>query len=155
MWVSAMFIRNKEGIEGMPLKLVIISIMISICAPMLAGALRSYEVESSSVLLYDTIEKIQDTAEEVFVSGPGNSRSLNVHVPEAPGRHLMLGGPSYSESISISIIEAGLELERVYLTDPTIRLITPDPDGLIIESDTIIMMRCIEVAGERYVEVTV
>ena len=148
-----MRISDDRGLEGMPLKLVIISIMISICAPVLSSALRSYEEESGSILLQDALEKICGTVVEVYLSGPGNSRSLNVHVPEDPSRYVMIGGPTASDSNSVAIIDQGLELERVYLTDPAIRLITP-AYGLVLERDTVITITCMEVSGERCVEVT-
>jgi len=42
----------------------------------------------------------------------------------------------------------------VYLTDPAIRLITPGAYGLVLERDTVITITCVEVSGERCVEVT-
>jgi hypothetical protein len=149
-----MRISDDRGLEGMPLKLVIISIMISICAPVLSSALRSYEEESGSILLQDALEKICGTVEEVYLSGPGNSRSLNVHIPEEPSRYVMIGGPTCYESGSIAIIDQGLELERVYLNEPVIRLVTPGAYGLVLERDTVITITCVEVSGERFVEVT-
>ena len=56
-------------------------------------------------------------------------------------------------SNSVAIIDQGLESERVYLTDPAIRLITP-AYGLVLERDTVITITCVEVSGERCVEVT-
>lgn len=150
-----MRISDDRGLEGMPLKLVIISIMISVCAPVLSTALRSYEEESGSILLQDAMEKIHGTVEEVYLSGPGNTRSLNVHIPEDPSRYVVIGGPTRSESYSIAIIEQGLELERVYLTEPAIRLLTPGAYGLVLERDTVITITCVEVSGERCVEVTI
>jgi hypothetical protein len=149
-----MRITDDRGLEGMPLKLVIISIMISICAPFLSSALRSYEEESGSILLQDAMEKICDTVEEVYLSGPGNSRSLNIHIPQDPSRYVIIGGPNGTEGNSVAIIDQGLELERVYLNEPTIRLLTPGAYGLVLEHDTIITITCVELSGERWVEVT-
>jgi hypothetical protein len=67
---------------------------------------------------------------------------------------VVIGGPTRSESCSIAIIDQGLELERIYLTEPAIRLLTPGAYGLVLERDTVITITCVEVSGERCVEVT-
>ncbi|MFA5312341.1 MAG: hypothetical protein WC375_03350 [Methanomassiliicoccales archaeon] len=148
-----MAIRDRSALEGMPLKLVIISMMIALTVPTVYGALGNFEEVTVTNSLKNEVEELASMLQDLIMMGPGNQRTVKVSVP-SDGSFLMIGGTTRSEMLSIGYGVKGGEIVRYYLTDPNVLFVTPRSEGLMVEGPGCeICFRCIEGPSGRSIEV--
>jgi hypothetical protein len=80
----------------MPLKLLIMSLLISLTVPVVMGSVESYERATARSALMREAERVVSAVEEVMSSGEGNRRIVSVSLPDSVDRFhlgLEIGGP--------------------------------------------------------------
>ncbi|HSV42674.1 MAG TPA: hypothetical protein VLH13_04610 [Methanomassiliicoccales archaeon] len=144
--------RDRNGLEGIPLKLLLISILISLTMPAMFGSLSSFRSTSAEAMLQGQVSGLCIAAESCYNAGPGNVRSFDVEFPVGAGM-LLIGGERTS-AMSIGYQLADRTPVRTYLTDPCIRFITPE-GGLVLEGPRhSVKLRCVVEEGASFVMVT-
>jgi hypothetical protein len=66
-----------EAIEGMPLKLMIIALVMAITVPLIFAALRSFDASRVENELVAEINDFIATVQTIYTSGPGNSAVID------------------------------------------------------------------------------
>ena len=70
--------RDEKGLEGMPLKLLIISVVLAIAIPAVYNSVEYYDTKGTLKNLKSEIQFIGEKAEQVFIHGNGNSEVIEV-----------------------------------------------------------------------------
>jgi hypothetical protein len=148
-------IRDRSALEGMPLKLVIISMMIALAVPSVYAALGNFQDVTETNTLKNKAEEIASIVQDLVMRGPGNQRTVTVSVP-SDGSFLTIGGTTRSEMMSIGYGVKGGEIIRYYLTDPNVLFITPETKGLVIEGPGCeICFKCVEGSSGHMIQVEI
>lgn len=148
-----MTIGDKRGVEGMPLKLVIVAILIALTAPSIYGSLGNFQKATSTNILRNQAEEVALIAQELVKSGVGNQRSVKISIP-TDGSYLMFGGTTRSEMMSIGFGDIDGNIVRIYLTDPNVLFITQETSGLVVEGPGCqLYLKCIEAPSGCAIEV--
>jgi len=64
---------NTHAVEGMPLQLIIVAVVLAITIPLMFGALRTYDKSKVEQELNSEIDNFIGMAKLAYTSGPGNS----------------------------------------------------------------------------------
>ncbi|OPY31145.1 MAG: hypothetical protein A4E32_02130 [Methanomassiliicoccales archaeon PtaU1.Bin124] len=144
--------QDRNALEGMPLRLLLVTLMICLATPILFDSLVNFQKVSGSTIMQGQVDKVHKAALEVCNQGPGSQRIVKVEMP-AEDCSLIIGGRSRSESMSLGFLLAGQEPVRTYLTDPNIRFVTCDNATISIHGAQVITLRCVNDAEGFAVEV--
>jgi hypothetical protein len=120
-----MAIKDKRGLEGMPLKLLIVSLMISMSAPVVLSSMGAFQARTSESLALSAAERIRETITATYVSGPGNHRVMDSPLTDDKCIIEIGGDLTRTESMVIKIVHGGA-VEHVYLSEPAIRVTSAD-----------------------------
>lgn len=74
--------QNTLGIEGVPLKLMIVAIILAITVPLIFSSLRAYDFSRVEQELIAELDEFVATVRMIYTSGPGNSALIMFDVPE-------------------------------------------------------------------------
>jgi len=92
---------DRRALEGMPLRLLIMSLLISLTVPVVMGSVDSYERTTSRTAVIEAAERFVASVEEVISSGEGNRRIVTVSLPQSADRFSLaieIGGSQGSTS---------------------------------------------------------
>jgi type II secretory pathway pseudopilin PulG len=147
---------DRRGLEGLPLKLMIVALIVSVSAPAVLGSLESFERSTARTLLLSEAERLAAAAEEVFNSGEGNRRMISVDVPgNENGLDMSLeagGDPDSTASLSIRCLTSGQVTSTVIMDHPTVRMTGPGGGPVTLGSGTHdLSLECQEVDGRTIV----
>ena len=118
-----MAIRDRRGLEGMPLKLLIVSLLISLAAPVILSSMGNYQALTSESMALSAAERIRETITATYISGPGNQRTMDSPIGNIECTIEIGGDLNRTESMVIKVIHEG-GIERIYLSDPAVRVTT-------------------------------
>jgi hypothetical protein len=118
-----MAIRDKRGLEGMPLKLLIVSLLISLSAPVVLSSMGTFQARTSESLALSAAERIRETITATYLSGPGNHRVMDSPLEDDKCTIEIGGDLAQTESMVIKVLHDG-SVDRVYLSDPAVRVTT-------------------------------
>ena len=106
---------DTRAVEGLPLRLMLVALLISLTVPTMLSIMGSTSTELSSQEMAEVAEDLARTMEEMAEAGPGNVRVIDV--PSLPaGMGLFIGGADGSvESMRISWRSDGTVLGSRYL----------------------------------------
>ena len=71
---------DDNGIEGLPLTLIIVMIVLAITVPLVFGSLRAYDRSRIETSLISEIDDFISLVQLVYTSGPGNSVVVDFNV---------------------------------------------------------------------------
>lgn len=118
-----MAIKDKRGLEGMPLKLLIVSLLISLSAPIVLSSMGTFQSRTSESQALSAAEHIRETITATYLSGPGNHRVMDSPLADDECTIEIGGDLNQTESMVIKVMhERGVD--RIYLSDPAIRVTT-------------------------------
>jgi hypothetical protein len=120
-----MAIKDRRGLEGMPLKLLIVSLMISLSAPIVLSSVGTFQARTSESLAVSAAERIRETITATYLSGPGNHRILDSPLVDDKCTIEIGGDLTRTESMVIKVLHDG-GVDRIYLSDPTVRVTSAD-----------------------------
>lgn len=146
---------DRRGIEGMPLKLMLIGLMVSLSLPAVIGSLDSYEESVAKTSLRTSAEELAAAATEVFVAGEGNVRTLTVEFSPSASRgdgRIEVGGPlSGAASLGVRCMYGGAVFHTAYMSDPPVRLVTAGGTLSVGPGPTEIALSCVRTDGRLVV----
>jgi len=138
---------NKRGIEGLPLKLMLISLMVSLALPAVIGSLDSYEASVAKASMRTSAEELAAAATEVLVAGEGNVRTVAVEISSSASRgdgRIEVGGATgISFSLGVRCVYNGAVFHTEYMSDPPVHLIAPGGEISIGPGITEVTLSCI------------
>lgn len=109
----------------MPLKLLIVSLLISLSAPVLLSSIGSFQDRTSEFQAMSVAEHIREMITATYLSGPGNHRVLDSPLTDNECSIEIGGGLDQTESMVIKVKHEG-GVDRIYLSDPVVRVTTVD-----------------------------
>ena len=109
----------------MPLKLLIVSLLISLSAPIVLSSMGAFQARTSESQALSVAENIRETITATYLSGPGNHRVLDSPLSDNRCTIEIGGDLNLTESMVIKVMHAG-GVERVYLSEPVVRVTTTD-----------------------------
>ena len=109
----------------MPLKLLIVSLLISLSAPIVLSSMGAFQTRTSESQALNAAEHIRETITATYLSGPGNHRVLDSPLSDNKCTIEIGGDLDRTESMVIKVVHAG-GVERVYLSDPAVRVTAAD-----------------------------
>jgi len=75
-WAERGFRRNDRGVEGLPLRLIIVMVILAITIPATLGSFRAYDRNRVETSLLSEIDVVTSAVKTVYTSGPGNSATI-------------------------------------------------------------------------------
>ncbi len=72
---------DPEGIEGVPIKLLVVAIVLAITVPLIFSALRSYDHARVEQGLEAELDEFVTMVQTIYVSGPGNGVTMEIDIP--------------------------------------------------------------------------
>lgn len=154
MRVITMAVFDKRAVEGMPLKLAFVTILLSLAVPTVLASLSSFQQQSASLRYQDEAARVKRLAEQVYMAGPGNARTIQLHLPAGNGMMVLGGNTSWKQS-RISYMAPGAIPTDIYLGDPLVRFKTANSEGQVLSGDCQLTLRCVALTEGLFVEVIV
>jgi hypothetical protein len=146
-------IKDRRGLEGMPLKLLIVSLLISLSAPIVVSSMGTFQARTSESMAMSAAEVIRETITATYISGPGNHRVIDSPLGDAKCTIEIGGDLNQTESMVIKVMHDG-GVDRIYLSDPSIRVTTVSGHPFQLTSGTgRLSFTCVSDKG-TYVEVS-
>ena len=147
---------DRRGIEGMPLKLLLTSLLISLTLPTVLGALQDYDRTLKVEELKVAVQKIRSAALSAYLAGPGNVRTVPIDLDiggKVGQASITLGGrPGTSDSTVIRYFLQGSEMGSVFLLEPKVSIVPVGGELLKIDgSITSLRLECVCDGGATYV----
>lgn len=142
---------DRRALEGMPLKLLIMSLLISLTAPVVMGSVESYERSTARSIMAAEAGQVVEVVEEVMSAGEGNRRIVTVSLPASADRfHLVLeiGGPlDQGSSLTVRCASDGLVFSTIVPESPPARM-TAGGDALLLNAgEHRLAIECVRVDG--------
>jgi type II secretory pathway pseudopilin PulG len=155
-----MRLRDRSGIEGLPLRLMVVALLISLTLPIALGTLQGFEEQAQVRAGMRLAEQIGAAATSAYTSGEGNVRVVKLDWPEVPQRlamSLMLAGSAGSvQSSRVDVVLNGEISGQHYLSDPLVRLVSANSTRLeIVPGCQELRLSCFVEAENAYVLVEV
>lgn len=129
---------DRRGLEGMPLKLLIMSLLVSLTLPVVMGSVESYERSTARSMVIKEAERLVSEIEEVMSAGEGNRRIVSISLPAAADRfHLALeagdaiGGTA---SMTVRCTRDGIAFITLAPEAPPARITSADGQSLRLQS---------------------
>ncbi len=138
---------DRRGAIGLPVRLAVAFLILSVSVPVLTGVAADLEDGSSVASATQEAGRIADAVGRVYYMGEGSVRTVEVHLP--PGCMLSLGG-SGAGAYSIGVHLDDAERGRVYLERPPVRLLG---EGIEVHGSTVLSVACLKSGGIYGVEV--
>jgi hypothetical protein len=134
-----MRLSDRAGIEGLPLRLMVVALLIALTLPIALGTLLNFQEQAQVRAGMNMAEEIGSAASSIYVSGEGNVRLVELNWPEGQqgsSLKLRLAGPVGSAiSSRLDVMVNGLVSGQVYLTDPLVQLVCIGSERLEIGPD--------------------
>ncbi len=142
---------DRRALEGLPLKLLIMSLLISLTAPVVMGSMESYERSTARSIMVAEAGQVVEVVEEVMSAGEGNRRIVTVTLPASADRfHLVLeiGGPlDRGSSLTVRCACDGLAFSTIAPESPPARM-TFNGDTLRLSAgEHRLAIECVRVDG--------
>jgi hypothetical protein len=143
---------DRGGIEGLPLRLLMVSMLVSLTVPVFLGAMQSHSMTLTETIVEERMDSIEESAISAFLGGPGSVRTLDMDMGPFTGE-IVIGGPrSTPDSRSISYTGGGLEIRR-YIDEIPLEM-TSSGNGLTISSPCgVIRFECVSQGDQIWIEV--
>jgi hypothetical protein len=149
---------DQRGIEGLPLKLLIVALLLSISFPSVWQTLIYYD---STVIIEEATSnalEIKGCAVSAFIGGEGNIRTLHVRMRPsmASGEPAIeIGGSPNSASARVISIVSGIgPICTIPLDDPAIEMCTWDGKTIRLEAgESDLVFKAVQSAGSLLIMV--
>lgn len=108
---------NRKAVTDLPIKLLIISVILSVSLPIIADSLDSSRSGMDMTQMESESQRIAGAAASVYYSSEGSGRYLDLEIPE--GCILVLGGKG-EESFAIHMYRGSEEIGKYWMEKPMI-----------------------------------
>ncbi len=135
---------DDRGLEGLPLKLLISVMIVSLSAQPLYGAIAYLDYSQDLGLAVQQAESIRKAAVSAFIGGPGNIRKVSIHLGDQPSTFsIRLGGAEdESRTGSIDVLKDGGTAASITLGGQGIRIVGKEGNEIIIKGDQTLQLTC-------------
>jgi len=140
---------NKKGVIGLPLRLAMTFLILSLSVPVVVYMMDDLQDDSNISLLRNEASRVSDTVSQAYYSGEGGIFTVEVSVKS--GCRLTIGGEG-KDAYSIGLFLGDTEKERIYLQRPSARIVN---ECLDISGDRILQCKGVRVDGTYGVEVSI
>lgn len=106
---------DRRGVTALPIKLLIISIILTLSFPIIIEAFESNEREVNAELMDSEARKVMGAATSVYYSMNGATRMVEVEVPD--GCTMILGGEG-DDAYGIHMYQGGEMISQQWLDKP-------------------------------------
>ncbi|MCG7844747.1 MAG: hypothetical protein MIO90_04885 [Methanomassiliicoccales archaeon] len=133
--------KDSRGIEGLPLRLMLVALLISMTMPVLLSSLGQASSDVSGRKLTLIAEDIARTVEEMAVAGPGNVRVVKMPNELPANMYIVIGGTEGSvTSMRLTWSVDGTELGSRYLNGASV--LTKDGASLTLSAGDELRLAC-------------
>jgi hypothetical protein len=148
---------DRKALEGLPLKLLIMSLLISLTVPVVLESIESYERSTTRSMMVAEGERVVSTVEEVMSAGEGNRRIITVSLPQGMDRYHLafeLGGElNGSSSLTVRCTADGKPFRALVPENPPARITSADGGTLrLMTGEHQLSIECVRIQ-ERTVAV--
>ncbi len=141
-------ISDRKAVLGMPIKLLIVMVILTISIPIVHNALDVNNESMMETKMNQECDRITDCIRDVYYSGIGSVRTIDIDLPQ--GCELVIGGKGADAYCMTSYYE-GKRLSTSYMDEPVVRF----ADELSISNDTRLRIGVDRDGGEYVIEVSV
>lgn len=140
--------RNNNAIEGLPLTMIVVMVVLAITIPLIIGSLRAYDRGRVEQEIASEIGRFISMVQLVYTSGPGNSVVIDFNAPSGSMTHIdcvKFGDePGGNMSSVIRYMIHGRAEVMVLLESPNVPMISQNNTAFHISSGGYrIMAECI------------
>ena len=146
------------GLEGLPLKLAIVAVVMAISSPIIYGSLRAYEAAKLEGQMGSEASAIAEMSKLLYVGGPGNAQPLTVNLRggvTSSAEYMLVGDvPNGTYESCIRYRVRGLAEKTLLIESPNIPLQGIGGVPLkMMEGKHSLMLECKDGTRGHYVEV--
>jgi len=146
------------GLEGLPLQLTIVAIVLAISSPIIYNGFKAYETGKIEAQLGAEAGAIGDMAKLVYTGGVGNAQHLKVSLRGGATSHadyLLVGdNPGGPYQCCVRYRAEGSSEQSMVVKDPNVPMRSPQGGTLkLLEGNYDLMIECKSSANATYVEV--
>ncbi|MGB9635678.1 MAG: hypothetical protein ACPL1Y_00285 [Thermoplasmata archaeon] len=128
-----MFAWDYKGLEGLPLQLTIIAVVLGISIPLIFGAFFSYDKFNTEQQLRNELNILANSVKKVYLGTLNSSDEVTLHINEGfftKIEYIKIGGPITQTTTTTSIIykltSAGEG--KIIITNPNVRMCSDKND---------------------------
>lgn len=141
-------IPDGKGVLGLPMRLAVAIIVVSVCVPSLAYAAESFRTDTDVSDAATEVEKMVDAADTVYYSGSGSVRTVDVSLPS--GCEIVVGGDG-ADAYTLRIIRGGNTEKTVYTERPAVKFLN---GPVTVSGDSELRFECTSENGVYGVKVS-
>ena len=132
---------DRRGLEGVPLKLLLVALLISTSLPVVASNMDDYRTAVGAAGVGAEASRLASSISEVHAAGEGNVRIVTVELPRGQDTWIEIGGDG---------IDA-MAVDPVSLDDPPVRVIADGGSMIIGDGTSTVRLECIQADGRLVV----
>jgi hypothetical protein len=139
-------ITDRRALEGLPLKLMIVALLLSLTFPLFMNMLEDFDENLIEQRVKNEIERLRSAAFSCYFAGPGNVRTVEASsLSLYEGFFMEIGGHLNSTQCrSIRYLASDGATMTSYLDEVPVRLSTQDSDSLRIQGGPYtVRMECV------------
>lgn len=149
---------GNRGLEGLPLKIAIVVIVMAISSPIIYGSLRAYEAAKLESQMGSEASAIAELAKLLYTGGPGNAQQLTVNLRggvTSRSDYMEIGDvPNGTYASCIRYRVRGLAMKTLLIEGPNVPMRGSDGEPLrMFEGKHSLMLECKSVSCGQYIEV--
>ncbi|MDD1756122.1 MAG: hypothetical protein LUQ39_04730 [Methanomassiliicoccales archaeon] len=139
-----MSLRDKRGLEGLPLKLLITVMILALSIQPLYASLSYLGYGQELGRAVQEAEAIKEAAVSAYLGGPGNIRKVSISMNDGPGSFSIRLGGAEGEGTSktIDILYYGNLAATVTLEGQSLSIISMEGQSLIVEGKQELRLTC-------------
>ena len=111
---------DKRGVTALPIKLLIITVLLTISTPMIADAIESNESDICMEFLESESKRISNAATSVYYSMNGAAKMVEVEIPD--GYSIVIGGEG-NDAYGIHVYCGNNRVSDYWMDKPILRFI--------------------------------
>ncbi|MFH0815608.1 MAG: hypothetical protein V1934_02155 [Methanobacteriota archaeon] len=146
------------GLEGLPLKIAIVAVVVAISSPIIYGSLRTYEMAKLEGQMDTEASAIAELAKLLYVGGPGNVQQLIVNLRggvTASADYMLVGDtPDGAYESCIRYRVKGLAERTLLVESPNVPLYGAGGTSFkMLEGKHVLVLECKGGVAGQYIEV--
>ncbi|MEW5936381.1 MAG: hypothetical protein AB1665_00990 [Candidatus Thermoplasmatota archaeon] len=126
---------NCEGLEGLPLKLMIVAVVLGISLPIVYTGFRAYDISRLEGAVATEAQRVLSMAEMLHRGGVGNAETITIKIPNgalARVEYLAIGGAfGTPEASSVRYLVGGSTEQRL---SASIQIVSVDNEAVYMGS---------------------
>ncbi|MEM0449434.1 MAG: hypothetical protein QW520_06400 [Methanomassiliicoccales archaeon] len=143
--------RNKKGVDGLPFKLLITLLVVTLSFPAMTSALEYFSYTSNLSLALKSANSIWEAGASAYIGGKGNIRTVHLHLPSSLLAIKLGGGVNDAEAYIIEVLWKGEVAATVVFERPSFKLITEIGNRIELQGEATLRLTCVEITDKSAV----